>query len=104
MFDSLKDKKILYVEDDTEVLENISELLQNYFEKFYKALDGEMGHNIFLGQDIDICIIDIQLPTISGIELIRKIRESNKDVYIIVISSHIKTDYFLKLHPCREWH
>jgi DNA-binding response OmpR family regulator len=95
MFDSLKDKKILYVEDDTEVLENISELLHNYFEKFYKALDGEKGHNIFLEQDIDICIIDIQLPKMSGIELIKKIRESNKDVYIIVISSHTKIDYFL---------
>ena len=96
MFNFLKDKNVLYVEDELDVLENISELLKNYFGEFYTASDGQMGYELFLEHKIDLLIVDIEMPKMNGIELINKIRQENKDVHIIVISAYTKTDYLLE--------
>ena len=101
MYESLKTKIVLYVEDEIMVLNNISELLQNYFKVFHTASDGEMAYTLFLEHEIDILIVDIELPKMNGIELITKIRESNKDIEIIVISAYTKTDYFLECINCQ---
>jgi len=95
MFNNLKNKTILYVEDELDVLENISELLENYFKKVYTSLNGEIGYSLFLENEIDIIFIDIELPKMNGIELIHKIRAIDKEVYIIVVSAYTKTDYFV---------
>ncbi len=101
MFNALKNKTALYVEDELEVLENISELLKNYFKAFYKASNGEMGYEIFLEYKIDVILVDIELPKMNGIELIKKIRKKNCDIEIIVISAYTKTDYFLECIECQ---
>jgi len=95
MFDFLKDKNVLYVENELNVLENISELLKNYFRELYTASDGKMGYELFLEHDIDLLLVDIELPKMNGIELINKIRQKNKNIHIIVISAYTKTDYLL---------
>jgi DNA-binding response OmpR family regulator len=95
MFDFLKDKSVLYVEDELDVLENISELLKNYFKEFYTASDGKRGYDIFLEHNIDLLLVDIELPKMNGIELINKIRQKNKNIHIIVISAYTKTDYLI---------
>jgi len=95
MYDFLKDKTALYVEDELDVLKNISELLSNFFAAFYTASDGELGYKAFLDHKIDVLIVDIELPKINGIELIKKIRQTHKDIPIVVISAYTKTDYLL---------
>jgi len=95
MYDFLKDKTALYVEDELDVLKNISELLSNFFGAFYTASDGELGYKAFLNHEIDVLIVDIELPKMNGIELIKKIRQTHKDIPIVVISAYTKIDYLL---------
>jgi len=95
MYDFLKDKTALYVEDELDVLKNISELLSNFFGAFYTASDGKSGYDMFVGHKIDVLLVDIELPKMNGIELIRKIRQTHKDIPIVVISAYTKTDYLL---------
>ena len=95
MYDFLKDKTALYVEDELDVLKNISELLSHFFKAFYTASDGELGYKAFIEHQIDVVIVDIELPKMNGIELIRKIRKTHKDIPIVVISAYTKTDYLL---------
>jgi len=101
MFDALKMKTALYVEDELDVLENISELLKNYFKTFYTASDGERGYELVVEQEIDLLLVDIGLPKMNGIELIKKIRESDKNIEIVVISAYTETDYFLECIECQ---
>jgi YesN/AraC family two-component response regulator len=95
VFDNLKNKTILYVEDELDVLTNISELFKNYFERIYTATDGERGYALFLEKRLDILFIDIELPKMSGIELIKKVREKNKNIGIVVVSAYTESDYSL---------
>ena len=96
MYNSLKDKKILYIEDDEVVLKNISKLLQNYFAHIYTAFDGEEGFRKFLEHKVDLLVVDIELPKLNGINLIKKIRKHNSTIPIVVISAYTKTDYLLE--------
>ncbi len=96
MFDRLKDKTALYIEDEVEVLENISKVFENYFEKTYVVENAERGYEILSKYKVDILLVDIELPKMNGIELIQKIREENKKIQIIVISAYTKTNYFLE--------
>ncbi len=96
MYNLLKTKNVLYVEDEKDVLENISQLLGNFFNNFYTAADGIEAWDIFRAQDIDVALVDIELPRLNGLELIRRIRAIDKDMPIIVISAYTKTDYLLE--------
>jgi len=96
MYDALKNKTVLYIEDELDVLQNISELLSHFFKTFYTASDGEMGYQTFINNKIDILLVDIELPKMNGIELIKKIRQTHKDLPVVVISAYTKTDYLLE--------
>ncbi len=96
MYNNLKDKSLLYIEDDPVVLQNISKLLQNYFGQIYTAVDGEEGYRKFLEHQVDLLLVDIELPKLNGINLIKKIRKLNATIPIVVISAYTKTDYLLE--------
>ena len=96
MYDALKDKTALYIEDEIDVLENISTLLSNFFKEFLKAPTAEEGYEIFQNNSIDVLLVDIELPKMNGIELIKKIRKTHKNLPIVVISAYTKTDYLLE--------
>ena len=96
MYDFLKSKTALYIEDELSVLRNISSLLKTYFDHFYIATDGEMGYKLYKEKKIDVLLVDIELPKINGIDFIKHIRKENSEIPIIVISAYTKTDYLLE--------
>jgi len=96
MYESLSNKTALYVEDERDVLENISALLGNFFKHFYTASDGVEAFDIFETHQIDLLLVDVELPKMNGIELIKKVRGTDKEVMIIVVSAYTKTDYLLE--------
>ena len=52
----------------------------------------------FRKKKIDVLVTDLTMPVMDGIELIRKIREENRDIYIIVLSCHDDFEYVKR--PC----
>jgi len=99
MYKFLKDKTVLYIEDEEDIRENVTELISDYFGSFLTASDGEEGHEKFLDGGIDIVIVDIELPRMNGIELLRKIRQDDSKIHLVVISAHTKTEYLLDSIP-----
>ena len=99
MYNALKDKNVLYIEDEDQIRENVTELLSDYFNAFHTANSGEEGYEKFLVKKIDIVIVDIELPKMNGIELLQKIRDRDKEIHLVVISGHTKTEYLLGAIP-----
>ena len=93
----LKNKTILYVEDDLELQENISAILNNFFNKVLVASDGDEAYDIYLENQnvINMIITDINMPNTNGIELCRHIRAYQKGLPIVIISAYTNTDYLL---------
>jgi len=96
MYSFLKDKSALYVEDELDVLKNISTLLSGFFKHFYTASDGLQALEQFDRKHVDLILVDIELPKMNGIELIKQIRETNQDILVVIISAYTKTDYLLE--------
>ena len=79
--------RLLLIEDDIALQKNLNEHLisANYLVDL--ASDGEMG--LFQGQEYpyDAAIIDVGLPIIDGISVIRQLREQNIDFPILVLTA-----------------
>jgi CheY-like chemotaxis protein len=74
--------KILVAEDDSISLKFISKILKIFGENLLIARNGfEAVHLCKKNPDIDIILMDIQMPVMNGYEAIKKIREFNKDVF-----------------------
>ena len=79
---------LLYIEDDTEILENVSFLLSRFVKKVYTAVDGEEALKVYTEQKPDILVTDINIPKINGLEVAECIRKENKEIPIIIISAY----------------
>ena len=87
---------LLYIEDDTEILENVSFLLSRFVKKVYTAIDGEEALNVYAEQKPDILVTDINIPKISGLEVAERIRKENKKIPIIIISAYTDDEQLKK--------
>ena len=59
-----------------------------YVGTIYEADSAENAIQIYNNNHIDIIIMDLGLPNMNGIEATAKIRSSNKDVKVIILTSH----------------
>lgn len=60
----------------------------DYIGVIYEAASAENAIQIFNNNKIDIVIMDLGLPNMNGIEATKQIRNSNKDVKVIILTSH----------------
>lgn len=60
----------------------------DFIGNVYEADYAERAIEIFENNPIDLIIMDLGLPNINGIEATKKIRDKNKDVKIIILTSH----------------
>jgi DNA-binding response OmpR family regulator len=88
--------KVLYAEDDLGVRKNVNEFLSLLFKEVYLASDGQEALALFKEHEPDLIITDIKMPRMSGIELVKKIRETDEHVQIIMITAYTEVDFMLE--------
>lgn len=88
----LKSKKILYVEDDKILLENILSIFELFFDNITIASNGSDAMNLIKKNSYDIVILDIRLGDFNGLEIASKIREKNQNTLIIITSNYQEFD------------
>ena len=91
----LKSSSLLLAEDEELVRESFGRLLSLYVEKLYLAKDGEEAYELYQKHHPDIVMTDVKMPKLNGIELIKKIREENKIIPIVVTSAYTDREYLL---------
>lgn len=80
--------RVMVVDDE----ENIRDILDNYLDalgyEVVTASDGEDALNKFEIGAFDLIISDLLMPTIDGLELLKKVREKDKDVIFLMITGY----------------
>lgn len=85
----LKGKKILIVEDDLSSRLYLNKILEKAGVVILNAGDGQEAVNTAINNpDIDIILMDIQLPVLDGYSALIKIREFSKDMVVIAQTAY----------------
>lgn len=78
--------KILLIEDDESIIEMVSSYLSKEGFMMITALDGEQGIQQFAKGSYDVIIVDLMMPKLDGIEVIKQIRLQSA-VPILIMSA-----------------
>ena len=89
-FDEEKDYSMLIVEDNHELLELMRKLFAQQYH-VYTARNGKQALNTIYKRELDIVITDVMMPVMDGIELTRKIKDSDDYAQLPVVMLTAKT-------------
>lgn len=80
--------RILLIDDEPDLLRVLARSLKADGHEVATALNGPDGLAAFEGQHPAIVITDIKMPGMSGIEVLKRIKEREPDAEVIIITGH----------------
>ncbi|MCD6570455.1 MAG: sigma-54-dependent Fis family transcriptional regulator [Deltaproteobacteria bacterium] len=83
-----KDAKILVVDDEEYTRQYFKAILADEGYHAILAKDGKKALDLWSKDTFDLIILDIRMPGLNGIEVLKKIRDIDKDTMIIMISAY----------------
>lgn len=102
--------KVLIVDDEEHFCRSLLKILTVRKIQAYAVYRGEAALDELAGNDYDVVLLDVKMPGISGIEVLKRMKEQNLKAEVIVLSGHASLetaveivkygayDYLLK--PC----
>jgi two-component system, NtrC family, nitrogen regulation response regulator NtrX len=84
--------KILVVEDDAKIRAILKEILQDKNHEVDEAKDGSEGFQKLEQGIYDLCICDIKMPKMDGLEVLEKAKEAGIPTNFVIISAHGNID------------
>ena len=79
--------RLLIVEDDVELSEALLALLRQSGYEVDAHSDGRTALNALLTSDYDLAVIDLMLPGMNGVALVRNLRRQNRGLPILIITA-----------------
>jgi CheY-like chemotaxis protein len=85
---------VLIVEDEEKMLHALGKILAKEGYKVLKASDGEMALDTYQRHEdtIDVVLLDMGLPKISGRDVLLRMKNRNPDVKVIIASGHFEDE------------
>jgi two-component system, OmpR family, response regulator CpxR len=80
--------KILLVDDEREFVQTLSERLLMRDMGSAVAYDGESALEVAREDEPDVMILDLKMPGIDGIEVLRRVKASQPDIEVIILTGH----------------
>lgn len=92
-FDLLKGKRILYADDDEHNILLGESILKDWDVEYELAYDGREALELIGNQKFDIVLLDIQMPGLSGVEVIKQVRADtenlNRETKMLAVTANI---------------
>ena len=85
-------KRIVLADDLGSVLNTVAKLLEGSYEIVSMAPDGRMALEAILGLEPDLAVLDISMPVMSGIEVVRELRKRGNTTKIVFLTVHEDPD------------
>lgn len=87
---------MIFLEDDLIIRNNYSLYLKKFFENVFETSSGIEALEILEKENIDFIIADIEMQTMNGLDFIKKVRNINKDIMVIIMSAYDKKEYLME--------
>ena len=84
--------KVLLVDDEREFIETLSERLQIRDMGAAVAFDAKSAMDVVAQDEPDVMIIDLKMPGINGMEMLKRIKQTRPNIEVIVLTGHGSRD------------
>ena len=81
-------ERILVVEDDTTIRVAVGDYLARQGYEVDQAEDGPEGLDRFRGGSYDLVLLDLRLPSMDGLDVIKAMRESDEQALVVVMTAY----------------
>ena len=94
---ALENCRLLFVDDEEDFLVTIVKYLHRKKLNVAAASSGQTALEWFANNDVDIVVLDIKMPDMNGVDVLRRMREmKGSDFGVIILSGHAHTDLALE--------
>lgn len=85
--------KVLIVDDDPILRDILHKMVASEgVSDIAEAHSGGQGLELWESQSPNIIFLDVQLPDMSGLDILKKIRATDPRVYIVVVTGHVSVN------------
>jgi len=88
--------KVLIIDDERPFTEELAEFFRNSGFEPYQAITGEEGLTALEQKDIDLLILDVRLPGVNGLDILKEVKEKYPNLEVIIVSAHGDMDTVIK--------
>lgn len=89
--------KLLIVDDSVSIVNSLAKILELQGFQVDSAFNGSDAIRKIRGNTYDLVICDIEMPGITGLELLERIRkEYDRDIDVILMTGFLEQDYFIQ--------
>jgi two-component system, OmpR family, response regulator CpxR len=80
--------RVLLVDDEREFIQTLSERLGMREIGSAVAYDGESALEMLANDEPDVMLLDLQMPGINGIEVLKRVKETRPEIEVIILTGH----------------
>ena len=84
----MKDMKVLLVDDEEEFVKALAERLKMRDLRSDTVFDGEEALSYVEDQEPDVMVLDLKMPGIDGMEVLRQVRKAYPKIQVIILTGH----------------
>ena len=88
--------KILILDDEKQLTEELSGFFQGSDYESFEANTAEEGKRIMQKNEIDLLILDVRLPGVNGLDILKEVKSQYPNMEVIIISAHGDMDTVIK--------
>jgi DNA-binding NtrC family response regulator len=88
--------KILILDDEKQFTEELNGFFVGSDYESFEANTADEGRNILSDHEIDLLILDVRLPGVSGLDILKEVKVTYPNMEVIIISAHGDMDTVIK--------
>ena len=88
--------RILVIDDEPGICSVLKDILEDENHQVFTAGDGYEGLALLQQEWIDLVLLDVWLPRMGGIDVLKEIKETYPEIEVIIISGHANIDIAVK--------
>jgi len=82
-----KSRKILIADDSDFMRATLEDILMHHGHTVLQAKDGRECLNLLQNEAADVCVLDIVMPVMNGIEVLKRIKEGQSGLKVVMLSA-----------------
>ncbi len=96
--------RVLVVDDEPEMRRTLARLLSAQGMSVLTAISGEEGLDIISREPLDVALVDLQMPGVTGMDVLRGIKARNIDVHVVIMTAHGDVDIAVQAMHAGAYH